>query len=246
MQKCWGKSKVRIMKKAISVLTCLLFMLTIINPVGTILSACFGYTFEIISVPAFAVIIEALSVCAVVFDLVFKNPIENKVIQVLLAIVPPLPLFNAVLFILECRRIWVVTSILISAGCCCFLAVKHGKPFAIKIAALALSSVLILPIGFFSFMTLFFGDIGQNTVVQTVESPSGQYYAQVIESDQGALGGDTLVDVYENSEINALFFKFEKMPQRVYFGDWGEFENMQIYWKDDGCLVINSVEYEVE
>ena len=31
-----------------------------------------------------------------------------------------------------------------------------------------------------------------------------------------------------------------------YFGEWGEFENMQNYWKDDNCLVINSVEYRIE
>lgn len=53
---------------------------------------------------------------------------------------------------------------------------------------------------------------------------------------------------YDSQEggINAIIFKIEKKPQRVYFGDWGEFVNMQIYWKDDGCLVINSVEYEIE
>lgn len=63
---------------------------------------------------------------------------------------------------------------------------------------------------FFDFIALIFGNIGQNTVVQTVESPSGKYYAQVIDSDQGALGGDTLVDVYEKSKINAILFKIEK------------------------------------
>lgn len=82
--------------------------------------------------------------------------------------------------------------------------------------------------------------------MKTVESPSGKYYAQVIDSDQGALGGDTLVDVYQDCEKTALIFKVDKKPQRVYSGDWGEFENMQIDWKDDNCLVINSVEYEIQ
>ena len=105
---------------------------------------------------------------------------------------------------------------------------------------------MVLPIGFISFIFLIFGNIGQNTVVQTVESPSGKYYAQVIDSDLGALGGDTLVDVYEKSGINAILFKIEKKPQRVYFGEWGEFNNMQIYWKDDECLIINSTEYKIQ
>ena len=86
----------------------------------------------------------------------------------------------------------------------------------------------------------------ENTVVKTVESSSGEYYAQVIDSDQGALGGDTLVKVYQDRGINALIFKIEKKLQRVYFGEWGEFNNMKIHWKDNNCLVINSVEYEIE
>lgn len=225
---------------------CLLLVLTILYPAGVLITACFGYSFELISISAFAVAIAVLSVCLVVLDHVHKNTLENKAIQILLAIITPLSLINAVFYIFECPQILVIASVLVSVGCCCFLAVKHAKPLALKIVALVLSALMILLIGFFSFISLIFGNIVQNTVVQTVESPSGEYYAQVIDSDQGALGGDTLVDVYKKSKINAILFKIEKKPQRVYFGDWGEFENMQIYWKDDNCLVINSVEYKIE
>lgn len=71
------------------------------------------------------------------------------------------------------------------------------------------------------------------------------YYAQVIASNQGALGGDTLVDVYQNSgvNINLLFLKIYKKPQRVYIGEWGEFENMEIHWQSESCLVIDDEEY---
>ncbi len=233
------------MKKAIPILICLLFMLTILFPAGTFVSAYFGYTFELISVSAFAVAIAVLSVCAVVLDFRFKYSFENKVIPVLLAVITPLSLCNAAFYMFECSRIWVVASVLISSGCCCFLAVKHGKPLALKTVALILSALMALPIGFLSFILLIFGNIGQNTVIQTVESPSGKYYAQVVDSDQGALGGDTLVDVYTQSGFNAVIFRVGKKPQRVYRGEWGEFENMQIYWKDDNCLVINSVAYEI-
>lgn len=233
------------MKKVMSILICLLFTLTILYPAGVIITACLGYRFELISVPAFAIAIAALSVCMVVLDLIFKSTIENKTIQILLAIITPLSFINAVFYIFECPRIWVIASALISAGCCCYLAVEYGKSLPLKIVTLVLTTLMVLPIGFFSFIALIWGNFGQNTVVQTVESPSGKYYAQVIDSDQGALGGDTLVDVYKKSGINLLFFKIERKPQRVYFGDWGEFKYMQIYWKDDHCLVINSVEYEI-
>lgn len=44
-----------------------------------------------------------------------------------------------------------------------------------------------------------------------------------IDSDQGALGGNTVVNVYENSVINVIIFRMEKKPQRVYPGEWGTF-----------------------
>ena len=42
-----------------------------------------------------------------------------------------------------------------------------------------------------------------------------------------------------------LAIKYGK-PQTVYIGEWGEFKNMRIYWKNDECLVINSMEYEID
>lgn len=246
MQRCWGKSNVMRMKKAFAFSACLLFALTILYPAGIIVTARIGYRFELISVSAFAIALAVLSVCAIVLDLIGKNTLDNKVIQVLLAILTPLSFVNAILYIFACPQIWVIASVFLSAGCCCYLTVKHGQPISLKITALVLSATLILPVGFFSFIASILGNFGQDTVVKTVESPSGEYYAQVIDSDQGALGGDTHVDVYKKSGIGLILFKIEKKPQRVYFGDWGEFIDMQIYWKDDACLVINSVEYEIE
>ncbi len=221
----------------------LLFVLTILFPAGTVIAACFGYTFKLISVSAFAVAIAALSVYAA-FGV--KNVPENKTVQVLLTVIAPLSFVNAVFYIFESPQIWVVASALLSVGCCCYLTVKYGRPLLLKMATLVLSALMVLPIGFIGFIALIFGNIGQNTVVQTVESPSGEYYAQVIDSDQGALGGNTLVDVYQKSGINAVLFKIEKKPQNVYIGDWGEYKTMKIYWKGDGCLVINASEYEIE
>ena len=99
---------------------------------------------------------------------------------------------------------------------------------------------------FFAFMMLTFGIIGQNTVIKNIESPNGNFYAQVIDSDQGALGGDTLVNVYEKRGIDTFIFRLKDKPQRVYLGEWREYESMHISWKNDKCLVINSVEYEIK
>lgn len=234
------------MKKVLSVLMGVLLVLTMLYPAGAALTAGFGYTFELVSVFAFAVALVALSVCTVVLDLVCKGTHENGWVQISSAIIPPLSLINAAFYIWKRPQIGVIAGALISVGCCVYLAIKHGKPPALKTAMLTLSALMLLPLGFFGFFALTLGRFGQTTVVQTVESPSGAHYARVIDSDQGALGGDTYVDVYQKRAIDAFLFRIEKKPQRIYSGDWGEFETMQIYWQDDDCLVINAVEYAVE
>ena len=234
------------MKKAISILICLLFLLTILYPAGIIISSCMGYVFELISVSAFAIALAALSVCTIVIDIFLKFPTKNKVVSILLAVLPPLSLINAMFYIVKSPKILVIASIIISIGCCFYLTIKHVKPSTLKIISLVMSALMVIPIIFLSFIALIFGNFGQNTVLKTVESPNGHYYAQVIDSDQGAHGGNTFVDVLKESGINTVFFKIQKKPQRIYSGNWGEFENMKIYWKDDNSLIINGIEYEIK
>lgn len=234
------------MKKAISVLGWIHFVLVVLLPGGTLLSACFGYTFELVSVRAFAIATALLSICLVVLSSIEKKACESGAIKVLFALLAPLSLISAIFYVLAYSRIWVVVSVFICFKCCLFLTIIHGKPLALKITALTLTALMFLPICFIGLLGFFFGNFGETTVVQSVESPSGAYYAEVVSDDQGALGGATLVNVYENKGINALVFKISKKPQKVYFGRYYEYEDMKIYWKDDKCLVINSSSYAIK
>lgn len=234
------------MKKRNVILGYLLFVLIILFPLGVSISTCFGYTFELVSVSVFAIVIVLISVVLCILSHAEEKPYKSDVLGLIFSILTPLSIVNAVFFMLECPKAWIVVSDFIAIGCSAYLTIKHGTPRLLKIIMCVLSTILILPVGFFGFISLIFGNIGQNTVVQVVESPNGAYYAEVIDSDQGALGGDTLVEIYENTEINLLVFRVFKNPQRVYHGEWGEFEDMDIYWKDDQCLVINSVEHPIE
>lgn len=233
------------MKKTIQISGCLLFALIILLPFAKVFFACFGCTVELINYPVFAIVTALLSVSIVVFCIVTKEKVVNKRARVWVSLLTPLSLINAVFYMLAWSSRGVITSVFVCVVCCCYLTIRYGKPVALKITALAVSAFMAVPIVFVGFILFIFGNIGQNTVIRSIESPDGAYYAEVIDSDQGALGGDTLVDVYENKSINALVFKISRKPQRVYQGDWGEFENMEIYWESDNCLVINSVGYEI-
>lgn len=233
------------MKKFLSFLIGLLFLLTVLYPAGALLAACFGYRFEPMGVSAFSTATAVLFLLAVAANVIFKNELDNKAVRIVSAFITPLTLVHAVLCIFACPQVSVIVGTVFSACCSAFLTVKHGKPPALKAAALVLSALLVLPVDYLGFIALVFGNIGQNTVVQTVASPNGEYYAQVIDSDQGALGGDTLVEVHKKGGLNCPLFKAEKKPQRVWVGEWGAFADMRIYWKSEDCLVINSVEYTI-
>jgi hypothetical protein len=72
----------------------------------------------------------------------------------------------------------------------------------------------------------------------TLPSPGGTHEARVIDVDEGALGGSTIVEVERNGWL--------ARPKRIYVGEWGEYETMEISWKNDDYLVINGKEYGVD
>ena len=233
------------MRKVIFVLLCLLFVLTMLFPVGALVSSFFGYTFELTSVLAVSAVIAVISVFTVISGIISKDKIINKGIIILSYILFPLSFINAVIYIFESGELLVAICMLVSAGCCFFIMIRNIMSKVRKIIVSVLFSLMSAFVIFFAFIVLTFGNIGQNTVIKSIDSPSGNLYAQVIDIDQGALGGDTLVNVYEKREIDTFIFKLKDKPQRVYLGEWREYESMHISWKDDKCLVINSVEYEI-
>lgn len=234
------------MRKTVRVLMYLLFAATAIYPVGAAVAACFGYDFAPTSVPTFALTTAALSVCVTVLGLVSGSAAEGKALPILSALITPLSLICAVLCVLKCPQVTVIASTALLILCCCSLTAKHTSPLRLKTAVLLLSALMLLPISAFGLGALLFGNAPQSTVVRTLPSPDGRYRAEVIESNQGALGGDSFVDVYENGEIHLLLFKIEKKPQRVWSGGWSESEDMLICWKDDDSLLINSTLYEIK
>ena len=61
------------MRKVIFVLLCLLFVLTMLFPVGALVSAFFGYTFELTSVLAVSAVIAVISVFTVISGIISKD-----------------------------------------------------------------------------------------------------------------------------------------------------------------------------
>ena len=152
------------MRKAMTFLRCLLFTMTILFPVGALVSACFGYTFELTSVLAFSVIIAVISVFTVIFSFASKDRIKNKGIMILLYVLPLLSFINAVLYIFESGDLPVAICVFVSAVCCFCVTIRNIDSKVGKIIVSVLFSMMTAFFIFFAFMMLTFGNIGQNTV----------------------------------------------------------------------------------
>lgn len=233
-------------KKMFSLLPCLLFLLIALYPTGVLAAACFGYAFELTNTLVFAASVAVVSACTVIADLVFPVTYAQKITRIILTAISPTAFIAAVFYAITCPQVPVVACILFSVLCCCYLTVRHARSTPLRITAAVLSGISFYLVCSLCFFALLFGSIGQNTVVKTVESPGGTYYALVIDSDQGALGGDTIVNVCPKESFTTLIFTVKKKPQTVYTGPWGAYKNMWIYWKDSSCLVINDTEYDIK
>jgi hypothetical protein len=214
-------------------------------PIFNIIGAICGYDFIFRSSSLPIVILAAFSLIATVPLFLLKIPL-NKIQSVFSALILPLSAINGLSFIIASD--WKVTIffVLICCGCAFALLIKYSHPLALKIISLLFSIVLIMYLLYYSFFDYVFQDFGQNSVVKSISSPQNTYIADVINSDQGACGGDTIVNVRnKNNSIDLFFCEFGKAPIHVYYGEWGEFEHMKISWKDENTLLIDGKEIKI-
>lgn len=116
----------------------------------------------------------------------------------------------------------------------------------LKVTAIALaSSFAMLLILFMVFLGIMRQMFVKETVVDRILSPEGTRFAEIVDSDQGALGGNTVVYVKDTLVTDFLLFSVRN-EERIYVGEWREYGNMRVEWISEDCLKINSKEYVIE
>ncbi len=138
--------------------------------------------------------------------------------------------------------IWILAAIIITAFCL-LIKSKISKP--LKVTGLIISSVFSVILIVFSALLIFISQSAKSTVVDRILSPESTLVAEIVDADQGALGGNTVVYVKDTHKTNLLLFSIGK-NKRIYVGEWKEYEDMQIEWKNENCLIINSKEFYVK
>ena len=116
----------------------------------------------------------------------------------------------------------------------------YVKNTALLAVFYSLAGVLVLPI----FLFLMLSGFGAKTVIAREVSPDRKYCAEVIDDDQGALGGATQLLVYRFDQSFSIgSFEFRKSQLELRSGPWGEFESLS--WQDSEHLSMNEKIYEI-
>ena len=227
------------MKRLIPALPRILAVLYLFLPVIRVL--CFFCSIRVtIRLEAVQLMIPAIvSVAAVI--LLWKQPRGS------MRGVAPLPLYAILggFFQLYADPVlFAMASALVSTVCALILAVRLVNPGGWKTLAVGFAALLLVLYPFLGGFVALFASIGSEETVKTLPSPDNTYVAEVIAWNQGALGGDTLVEVRRTAALDLLLWRFDR-PRRVLTSYWGAWETMDIRWEDDDHLHINRYVYNV-
>ena len=205
-----------------------------------------GYKFTLVNPSIFAIAIFVLAVITVLVSILSNEILENKFSCFVASALTPCALINSAFYVRSCGTLWIVASILICAGCI-YLTIRHGNPPNVRIGALVLTAGLLLPMAFFCFVLSVASKTQNYTVLDTVDSPAGGYYAQVIENDQGEKGGSKMVHIYPDEGMETPIFIVRKNHIIIYeeFYNAGDADKVtvDIQWKDENHLLINGKNY---
>ena len=164
---------------------------------------------------------------------------KSRAESILSCLLLPASALHAAVWTVGFARFWLAAFLsLVWVGFSTVIMAKNVGALGAKVAAVLPSVLIMLPTLLVMLFLLI--PLGHRTVVQTVTSPEGNYRAEVIDVNEGALGGATLVEVYDlGKQVDGIVFHFQKEPQTVYDGDWGKFKTMRIKWESEQVLLIN-------
>lgn len=232
--------RVNTVKKAWSILYWVAGLMALLLPVGSLYSLISRFNhFYLVNYNAYTIALAAVFLIAAVWAAFIRDRETGTVMAVLTAVLPVLLMISWFLMLTEGQS-GMIGHISMATGviCSCYVAVRFVKYEALFTATAFISALLMILIAGLSILGMF--QLRYETVVKTLESPSGKFYVEVVDCDQGALGGSTVVYVHERG-LNTFLFCTET-SWKFYEGQWRAYENMDIHWEEDDVLFIDDME----
>ena len=234
------------MKKAAHILPFLLFSIYLAIPAVSLVNLTTGYSIWIYSYHAYALLTAAISLAVAVNSFFVKDAALTKTEALCILFMPLMPLINWICYIIPAG--WKFTALCMPVCFICVLVymLQSIKQVKRKVIVSLSCIIFFIPICFISLLDCLFSGFGIDRVVHVEYSPDREYKAEVVDSDQGALGGAVFVNVCNTEPVIDLYFiKVSKKPHCVYSGEWGGYKGMELYWKDNHILSVNGSDYFV-
>ena len=229
------------MKKILFALSLLLFLLQLsfllmLIPCG-ILDLHISLTHPLVLCVPMALLAAAVLLAA------HKAGEAGKAAAVLLALSMPLSIIDGWLIFMSAVDAFCGLLLTVAVVCCLTAGHLFGSPKALKKAGMWIVCLVFIPL--YVLLPLVVGGWGKNTVVQTLDSPSGAYYAEHSNTDLGVSGGKTYGHICQD-KLDLGFLKLTRREMVYYnrFGGQSEPDVLQMYWEDDSRLIINGWAYD--
>lgn len=201
----------------------------------------FGWTMVLNNPVVYPAVATVLSMAMTVLAVRRKAEFDRRE-KTLISIALPVGLLNGLMLILAEGSI---AAALISMACC-FVMYKKGRRLkGLRILTSVLSAVLTLAVVALLPAALVFGEFGASSVLKSSFSPDGRYEAQIVDVDQGALGGNTTVRVRRSSGLFRVLEDICRFEKTVYIGDWGIGDALIPEWVDGDSLKIEGEIYDL-
>lgn len=129
---------------------------------------------------------------------------ESKLFNISVSILPLTTTIFIIwggMFFLEKHKLISIILALIAFLSTIIIFNKIKKRLVIKTISVAITFLVLIPFCFIMYFSIAFDGFSADKLIQTKASPNRLYTDEVISSDQGALGGDTFVNVYKNGKI---------------------------------------------
>ena len=217
-----------------------LFVESLLFPAILLLTKLFSFSLKVKNGLIFAMMTTAVYVLISILLIINKDKGVGKAQSVLLSVTLLLNQINALFFLFTAENMlsklliasWLVMTVI--------LAAVFVKSAVLQITFCSLSGILAMPIC----LLILLSGFGANTVLAHEISPGNTYCAEVIDNDQGALGGATILNVYKDDESFSIgSFDFRQNEKKIYSGRWGEYQSL--YWRDNDHLTMNDAIYSM-
>ena len=234
-----------------NIFSLILFIESLLFPTMVIVSELFHYSLIIHDNGlVYAIITTVIYYGTGIFLLINRKKSVGNAQEVFLDFTLVLNQINSLLFIFYTENTlarvliasWFIMTAVLVAVC--------SKIIELESAFYALSGILVIPICLFILFGSLLSDFPTDIEIACEVSPDKTYCAELIDHDQGALGGSTTLYVYKYDKYDKSFsigpFEFIKGKDKkeIYDGRWCEFPSL--HWEDNDHLTLNGTTYSMD